>query len=154
MDPMKYKNFNEFKAAKGTTFSPTPWLEVTQEMIDHFAAATQDYQWIHVDAKRAKEESPYKKTIAHGFLSLGLITKFLSDAVQVTSLKKGFNYGIENVRFLHPVVVGSFLRGIVKIEDIIDQKFGGIKIVWKTCVEIKEVKKVACEATMTTIAYE
>ena len=151
---MEYKHFMDFKSAEGVTFDPTTWLEVTQEMIDHFAQATHDHQWIHVDEARAAKESPYKKTIAHGFLSLGLITKFLSEAVQVKSLKMGFNYGIDQVRFPHPVAVGSLLRGIVSVENIEDQKFGGLKIIWNIKVEIKDVKKPACIASMTTLAYE
>ena len=151
---MQYANFNEFKVAEGLTFPPTDWLEVTQEMINHFADATHDHQWIHTDEKRAAEESPIKKTIAHGFLSLSLITKFLSDAVQVQSLKMGVNTGLDAVKFFHPVVVGSFLRGIVSIPSIEDQKLGGLKITWKIKVEIKDVKKPACIASMTTLAYE
>ena len=151
---MEYKDFMDFKSAEGVTFDPTTWLEVTQEMIDHFAQATHDHQWIHVDEARAAKESPLKKTIAHGFLSLGLITKFLSEAVQVKSLKMGFNYGIDQVRFPHPVVVGALLRGIVSVEKIEDQKFGGLKIIWNIKVEIKDIKKPACIASMTTLAYE
>ena len=151
---MEYKDFKDFKSAEGVTFDPTTWLEVTQEMIDHFAQATHDHQWIHVDEVRAAKESPYKKTIAHGFLSLGLITKFLSEAVQVKSLKMGFNYGIDQVRFPHPVAVGALLRGIVSVEKIEDQKFGGLKIIWNIKVEIKDIKKPACIASMTTLAYE
>ena len=151
---MEYKDFMDFKSAEGVTFDPTTWLEVTQEMIDHFAQATHDHQWIHVDEVRAAKESPYKKTIAHGFLSLGLITKFLSEAVQVKSLKMGFNYGIDQVRFPHPVAVGALLRGIVSVEKIEDQKFGGLKIIWNIKVEIKDIKKPACIASMTTLAYE
>lgn len=151
---MEYKDFMDFKSAEGVTFDPTTWLEVTQEMIDHFAQATHDHQWIHVDEARAAKESPYKKTIAHGFLSLGLITKFLSEAVQVKSLKMGFNYGIDQVRFPHPVAVGALLRGIVSVEKIEDQKFGGLKIIWNIKVEIKDIKKLACIASMTTLAYE
>ena len=138
---MEYKDFKDFKSAEGVTFDPTTWLEVTQEMINHFAQATHDHQWIHVDEARAAKESPYKKTIAHGFLSLGLITKFLSEAVQVKSLKMGFNYGIDQVRFPHPVAVGALLRGIVSVEKIEDQKFGGLKIIWNIKVEIKDIKK-------------
>jgi len=151
---MEYKDFMDFKSAEGVTFDPTTWLEVTQEMIDHFAQATHDHQWIHVDEARAAKESPYKKTIAHGFLSLGLITKFLSEAVQVKSLKMGFNYGIDQVRFPHPVAVGALLRGVVSVEKIEDQKFGGLKIIWNIKVEIKDIKKPACIASMTTLAYE
>ena len=151
---MKYIDFVEFKAAEGKIFEPTPWLKITQQMIDHFALATHDNQWIHTDQERAAKESPYKKTIAHGFLSLGLITKFLSDAVQVSSLKMGFNYGIDAVRFPHPVVEGALLRGIVTLAKVEDQKFGGLKILWDIKVEIKDIKKPACIASMTTIAYE
>ena len=151
---MEYKDFKDFKSAEGVTFDPTTWLEVTQEMINYFARATHDHQWIHVDEARAKKDSPYKKTIAHGFLSLGLITKFLSETVQVKSLKMGFNYGIDKVRFPHPVAVGSLLRGIVSVENIEDQKFGGLKIIWNIKVEIKDIKKPACIANMTTLAYE
>ncbi|MGB1450019.1 MAG: MaoC family dehydratase [Flavobacteriaceae bacterium] len=151
---MTFQDFKEFKLAEGKTFDPTPWLKVTQGMIDHFAAATHDHQWIHIDQERAAKESPFKKTIAHGFLSLGLIPHFLAKAVQVNSLKMGVNYGIDAVRFPHPVVEGALLRGIVKIESIMDQKFGGLKIIWNIKVEIKDIKKPACIATMTTIAYE
>jgi acyl dehydratase len=146
---MIYKDFTDFKSAKGITFAPTKWLTVTQKMIDHFASATNDFQWIHVDQKRAAAES-----IAHGFLSLGLITTFLSESVQVTSLKMGFNYGIDSVRFPHPVVEGAALRGVVTVETIEEQKFGGLKIIWDVVVEIKDVKKPACVAKMTTIVYE
>ena len=151
---MIYKDFTDFKSAKGITFAPTKWLTVTQKMIDHFASATNDFQWIHVDQKRAAAEFPFKKTIAHGFLSLGLITTFLSESVQVTSLKMGFNYGIDSVRFPHPVVEGAALRGVVTVETIEEQKFGGLKIIWDVVVEIKDVKKPACVAKMTTIVYE
>ena len=151
---MKYNDFVEFKAAEGKIFEPTPWLKVTQQMIDYFAQATQDNQWIHTDRERAAKESPYKKTIAHGFLSLGLITKFLSDAVQVNSLKMGFNYGLDTVRFPHPVVEGSLLRGIITLAKVEDQKFGGLKILWDIKIEIKDIKKPACIASMTTLAYE
>lgn len=151
---MKYDDFVEFKAAEGKTFEPTPWLKVTQQMIDYFALATYDDQWIHTDQERAAKESPYKKTIAHGFLSLGLITKFLSDTIQVSSLKMGFNYGLDDVRFPHPVVEGALLRGIVTLSRVEDQKFGGLKILWNIKVEIKGTKKPACIASMTTLAYE
>ena len=70
---MILKDFTEFKSLLGTTLKPSAWLEVEQEMIDHFAAATKDYQWIHVDQQRAEKESPYKATIAHGFMSIALI---------------------------------------------------------------------------------
>jgi len=151
---MILKDFNEFKTLQGTTLEPSPWLQVEQKMIDHFAAATKDYQWIHVDQERAKLESPYKSTIAHGFLSIALIPKFLNDVLVVSSLKMGYNYGLEEVRFPHPVVEGALLRGLVHIESAEDQKFNSLKIVWKVTIEIKGVRKPACVARMITIVYE
>ena len=151
---MILKDFTEFKTLQGTTLEPSPWLQVEQKMINHFAAATKDYQWIHVDQERAKLESPYKSTIAHGFLSIALIPKFLHDVLEVTSLKMGYNYGLEEVRFPHPVTEGSLLRGLVHIESAEDQKFNSLKIVWKVTIEIKGVRKPACVAKMITIVYE
>ena len=151
---MILKDFTEFKALVGKTLEPSPWLHVDQNMIDHFAAASKDYQWIHVDQERAEKESPYKTTIAHGFLSIALIPKFLFEALVVSSLKMGYNYGLEEVRFPHPVIEGSHVRGVMHIESIEDQKFKSIKIVWKVTIEIKGVRKPACVAKMITIAYE
>jgi acyl dehydratase len=123
-------------------------------MIDHFAAATKDYQWIHVDQQRAEKESPYKSTIAHGFMSISLIPKFLTEVLDVSSLKMAYNYGLEEVRFPYPVVEGSLLRGIIHVESIEEQKFKSLKVVWKIKVEIKGVRKPACVAKMITIVYE
>ncbi len=123
-------------------------------MIDHFAAATKDYQWIHVDQQRAEKESPYKSTIAHGFMSIALIPKFLTEVLDVSSLKMAYNYGLEEVRFPYPVVEGSFLRGIDQGESIQDQKLNSLKIVWKVIFEIKGARKPACVAKMITIVYK
>ena len=151
---MILKDFTEFKSLLGTTLKPSAWLEVEQEMIDHFAAATKDYQWIHVDQQNAEKELPYKSTIAHGFISIALIPKSLTEVLDVSSLKMAYNYGLEEVRFPYPVVEGSFLRGIVQVESIEDQKFNSLKIVWKVTVEIKGARKPACVAKMITIVYE
>lgn len=151
---MEFIDFKAFRSIEGKSFSPTAWLKVTQEMINHFAKATHDFQWIHVDELRAEKESPLKKTIAHGFLSLSLIPRFLSDAVQVKSLKMGYNYGLEHVRFPHAVAEGSNVRGLIKVDKIIPQKFNGLKIIWDIIVEIEGIKKPACSAKMITLAYE
>ncbi len=154
LHPMILKDLNEFKSLLGTTLPPSPWQKVTQEMIDYFASATKDYQWIHVDKKRAKKESPFKSTIAHGFLSLALIPKFFNEILTVSSLKRGYNYGMDEVRFPYPVIEGAQLRGIAHIESIEDQKFKCIKIVWNVKIEIKGIRKPACVAKIITIAYE
>ena len=151
---MEFVDFNAFRSIEGKSFAPTAWLKVSQEMINHFAKATHDFQWIHVDEQRAEKESPFKKTIAHGFLSLSLIPKFLSDAVQVKTLKMGYNYGLEQVRFPHVVAEGSNVRGLITVDKITPQKFNGLKIIWNVIVEIEGIKKPACSAKMITLAYE
>ena len=123
-------------------------------MIDHFAEATKDYQWIHVDKQHDKKKSPYKLSIAHGFMSIALIPKFLTEVLDVSSLKMAYNYGLEEVRFPYPVVEGSFLRGIDQGESIQDQKLNSLKIVWKVIFEIKGARKPACVAKMITIVYK
>ena len=90
----------------------SPWREVTQDAIDQFAAVTGDRQWIHIDRDRAQRESPYGATIAHGFLSVSLISKLLRDAVgDVTGTRMAINYGLNKVRFPAPLPSGSRVRG-------------------------------------------
>ncbi len=151
---MVLKDFAEFKTMEGKTLPPSDWLSITQEMINRFADGTEDYQWIHVDVERAKKESPFKSTIAHGFLSIALVPKFLADVLVVSSLKVGYNYGLEKVRFPHPVVEGARLRAIIKVETIEEQKQNGLKIVWGITIEIENIKKPACVAKMITLVYE
>ncbi|CQD18846.1 dehydratase [Mycobacterium europaeum] len=86
------------------------WKEIDQQRIDAFADVTEDHQWIHVDTDRAKTESPYGATIAHGFLTLSLIPKLSKDTYRVDNVKMGVNYGLNKVRFLAPVTAGSRIR--------------------------------------------
>ena len=94
----------------GRELGPSDWMTVEQSMIDKFAEATGDHQWIHVDADRAKAESPYGATVAHGFLTLSLIPKLSKDTYRVDNAKMGVNYGLNRVRFLAPVTAGSRIR--------------------------------------------
>jgi acyl dehydratase len=91
------------------------WLVVTQDRIDRFAEATEDRQWIHVDGERAKRESPYGSTIAHGFLTLSLISFFMKQAIQVRGASLVVNYGLNRVRFPSPVRVGSRIRAHISL---------------------------------------
>ena len=104
--------------------------------------------------RACKRREPFEKTIAHGFLSLALIPKFLTDAIQVKSLKMGYNFGLEHVRFPHAVAVDSYVRSCITVDKIIPQKFNGLKIIWDVIIEIKGVKKPACSAKIITLAYE
>ena len=97
MKTLLFKNVTEFKTMIGKELPTSNWICVTQQMIDDFANATLDKQWVHVDVERAKRESPFKSTIAHGFMSIALLSKFLEDLIQIDSIKLGLNYGLNMV---------------------------------------------------------
>ncbi|MEB3065129.1 MaoC family dehydratase [[Mycobacterium] zoologicum] len=116
---------DEAVQAIGAELGVTNWLEVDQKRIDAFADVTEDHQWIHVDTDRAKAESPYGATIAHGFLTLSLIPGVSKQNYRVENAKMGINYGLNKVRFLAPVTAGSRVRvrsaliDAVKVDDSI-----------------------------------
>jgi acyl dehydratase len=121
-------------ARVGEEIAVSDWLEVTQARIDRFADATGDHQWIHVDAKRAAAETPFKSTIAHGFLTLSLISTLIRTAVQFAKLRMAINYGSNRVRFVSPVPSGARIRGrftIGAVEDVT----GGVQVTWNGVVE-------------------
>jgi acyl dehydratase len=122
------------------------WHDVTQEAITQFAGVTGDRQWIHVDAERAKRESPYGATIAHGFLSLSLISALLRDAVgSVSGARMAINYGLNKVRFPAPVPSGSRVRGRCTLLAL-DQIEGGVQAAWQVIVERDGSAKPCCAA--------
>ena len=151
---MTFQNIAEFRQQEGQDLPPSQWLQVTQKMVDDFSAATQDYQWIHTDVERAKKESPFGGTIAHGFFSVSMLSKFIMDNVEVHSAKMGVNYGLEKVRFPHPVPVGSEIRLLTKVAKVDDYGNKGVKIFWDCVLEIKGVKKPACVGTFISLLFE
>jgi acyl dehydratase len=129
----------------GQEVALSDWLEVSQERIDQFADATGDHQWIHVDPARAAAESPFRHTIAHGFLTLSLLSSLLRDAVHFTGLRMAINYGLNRVRFMSPVAAGSRIRARVTpqaVEDIA----GGLQVTWLAAIERENAEKPACVA--------
>ena len=116
-------SIEEAIAAVGSDFGVSDWVTVDQDRIDAFADATGDHQWIHVDVERARTESPYRSTIAHGFLTLSLIPALSKANYRVDNAKMGINYGLNRVRFLAPVPAGSRVRvrsaliDAVKVDD-------------------------------------
>ncbi|MFN3565670.1 MAG: MaoC family dehydratase [Burkholderiaceae bacterium] len=110
------------------------WLEVTQAHIDEFADATGDRQWIHVDPERAARESPYGGTIAHGFMTLSLLTRLLESALVVVGARAGINVGFNRVRFTAPVRVASRIRGRFVLAAL-DEVDGGVQLTWNVTVE-------------------
>jgi acyl dehydratase len=136
----------------GDTFGPSGWLEITQERIDEFAEATGDHQWIHVDPERAAQ-GPFGTTIAHGFLTLALLIKFIEEVRPSTGeFRMGINYGVNRVRFPAPVPVGSKLRAHFEVLEVGDVE-GGIQVVTKGTVEREGEEKPVCVAEMVSRHY-
>jgi len=153
MKTLVFKNIEEFRGMIGKELPTSEWIEVTQEMITDFANATFDQQWVHVDVERAKKESPFKNTIAHGFMSVALLSKFLGDTIQIKSVKMGLNYGLNYVRFMNPVPVKSYLRLKSSIQNIETHKLG-VKVSFSCTVEIKGENKPACVAEFLALFFE
>jgi acyl dehydratase len=146
-------DFEAFRAWEGKTLAAGDWLIVTQEMINDFAKATMDFQWIHVDVEKAKKLSPFKKPVAHGFMSLALLSKLLHDVLLVKSATMGVNYGLDKVRFPSPVVVDSRLRLACTIQKIENYGDTGLKIRWHCVVEIEGSDKPACVADFISLMF-
>jgi acyl dehydratase len=122
------------------------WLEVSQDLIDQFAELTGDRQWIHVDADRARRESPFGATVAHGFLTVALLSRLVSGAVDVRGdFKLRVNYGFNRLRVPAPVTAGSRIRARVTPNAVRDVD-GGIEIAWSVVVEIENKAKPALAA--------
>lgn len=118
MEKLIINSFEEFAAYEGKSLGISEWLEVDQERINHFADATLDHQWIHVDVERAKQESQYKNTIAHGYLTLSLLPHMWNEIIEVNNLKMMVNYGMDKMRFGLPVITGSRIRLSAKLNRI------------------------------------
>jgi len=121
------------------------WFEVSQERINQFAEATGDHQWIHVDPARAAAGSPFRTTIAHGFLTLSLLSMLIREAIQFTGIRMAINYGLNKVRFVSPVPVGSRIRARLAIGSV-EEIGGAVQVTWSATVERAGSDKPACVA--------
>jgi acyl dehydratase len=135
----------------GDEFGPSSWLEITQDRIDTFAEATGDDQWIHVDPERAAQ-GPFGTTVAHGFLTLSLIVKFLYEVRPDEGFRMGINYGVNKVRFPNTVPVGSRLRAHFKVLEVTEIE-GGVHVVTEATVEREGEQKPVCVAEMVSRHY-
>jgi acyl dehydratase len=136
----------------GDEFGPSEWLEIDQERINRFAEATDDPQWIHVDAERAAE-GPFGTTIAHGFLTLSLLVRFWYEVGPAfEGYRMGINYGVNKVRFPAPVPVGSRLRGRFTVAAI-DEIEGGIQVTLNGIAEREGQEKPVCAAELVFRQY-
>lgn len=147
-----FENCAELHDWVGKEIAVTEWLTVTQQRIDDFAKASDDYQWIHVDPERAAK-SPFGSTIAHGFLTMSLLSRFIYEATEIKSVKMGINYGMNRLRFVSPVKVNSEIRArftLASVEDLKD----GIQMIWNVVIEIKGSEKPALIAEWVTRRHE
>jgi len=129
----------------GQEIAVSDWLEVTQSRIDQFAAATGDNQWIHVDPARAATESPFKTTIAHGFLTLSLLSPLIRESMQFSGLRMAINYGLNRVRFVSPVPAGARIRARITAQAV-EEVAGGFQVTWQVTIEREQGGKPACIA--------
>lgn len=139
---VKITSHQEFESYLGQELGVSEWHTISQEQINLFSDATLDHQWIHTDVRKAETESPFKATIAHGYLTLSLIPYLWKQIVSIENLKMEINYGIENLRFAQPVVVNSQVRLKAKLASIINLR-GVTKATITAELEIKDQKKPA-----------
>ncbi len=139
-----FSTFEEIEAATGQEIGTSDWVEITQERVDKFAEATDDFQWIHVDQERAKA-GPFGGTIAHGYLTLSLIPWLGSKVFQVETEGAKLNYGLNKVRFPNPVPVGARVRATVAVGEVAEIP-AGRQLTMKFVIEIEDEDKPACVA--------
>jgi acyl dehydratase len=137
--------------AAGQHLGYSDWHTVDQKQIDLFADATGDHQWIHVDPEKAAK-GPFKRTIAHGFLSLSLLPTLMSEVYRVDGVRMGVNYGLNKVRFPAPLPVGSRVRGGLEVVEVTDVE-GGIQLVNRITIEVEGQPKPCCVAESVVRLY-
>jgi acyl dehydratase len=136
----------------GRELGPSEWMTVDQAMIDKFADATGDHQWIHVDVERAKREMPGGTTIAHGYLTLSLVPRLAATLMRVTKRSRGVNYGSNKVRFISPVPAGARIRLRQRIANV-EQIQGGVRVTSEMTVEVEGQAKPALVAETIGVSY-
>jgi len=141
----------ELAQAVGQEVGASAWLVIEQDRISQFAEATGDHQWIHVDEARAKE-GPFGSTIAHGFLTLSLLPALLAEVYRVEGVRMGINYGLNRVRFINPVRVGSSVRAVMTVAEV-DQQADYVQVTAKAVVEIQGAQKPAAVAETVSRFY-
>jgi len=147
-----FNSFDEVAAAAGEEIGTTDWVTIDQERVDAFADATGDHQWIHVDVERAAD-GPFGGTIAHGYLTLSLVPWLGSQVFSLETPGARLNYGVNKVRFPHPLLVGKRIRGHVAFGDVTDLP-AGKQLIIKYTVEIEGESKPACVAETVVLLLE
>ena len=152
MEKVIINNYDEFAAMLGKQIGVSDWVELPQERINQFADATLDHQWIHVDTERAAKESPYKSTIAHGYLTLSMLPYMWNQIIEVKNLKMMVNYGMDKMKFGQAVLSGQSIRLVSDLHSIENLR-GVTKAQIKFAIEIKDCKKKALQGIATFLYY-
>jgi len=152
MAQLVINSYDEFAAHLGQELGVSDWLTIDQDRINLFADATLDHQWIHVDAERAKKESPYKSTIAHGYLTLSVLPYLWDQIIKVNNISMLVNYGMDKMRFGQPVITGSRIRMTAKLQQIHDLR-GICKVEIPFKIEIEGQRKPALEGVSSFLYY-
>ena len=153
MPVLKLKNLRDLRDRIGQEIVVSEWMEITQDRIDRFADATEDHQWIHVDVERARRDSPFHATIAHGFLTVSMLSRLLNSSIEFGTAKMGVNYGFNRLRFTGPVPAGSRVRGRFTLQAL-DEIDGGVQTTWSVVVEREGSEKPCMVAEWLTRRYE
>lgn len=140
-----FASVDELAEAKGQSIGDSQWVTITQEAVNRFADATGDHQWIHVDPGRAAQ-GPFGTTIAHGYMTLSLLSTLLSSMYRVDGTKMAVNYGLNKVRFPLPVAVGSKIRAHGSVADVEALGEGAYQVTLSTTIEVEGAEKPACVA--------
>ncbi len=152
MDKVIINSYEEFEKLVGQQIGVSDWQEISQERICQFADATLDHQWIHIDVERAKEESPYKSTIAHGYLTLSLLPHLWTQIIEVKNIKMMVNYGMDKMKFGQAVLSGQSVRLVASLHSLTNLR-GIARAEVKFSIEIKDQKKKALEGIATFLYY-
>jgi NADPH:quinone reductase len=149
-----FQNLKSIASLTGKTLGQSDWIQLSQEMVDQFAETTMDTQWIHVDVERAKLESPFGTTVAHGFMVLAFAPKLLYPMLPIKSIKMGLNYGTEKVRFMNPMPTGCRVRMTAVLQKVEHVTDGQAKIFIDCTFELEGSQKPACVATLVSMLFE
>lgn len=152
MEKLIINNYEEFAAKLGQNLGISEWVELSQERINLFADATLDHQWIHIDTEKAKTDSPFQTTIAHGYLTLSMLPHMWNQIIEVNNLKMMVNYGMDKMKFGQAVKSGESIRLVADLHSIANLR-GTVKAEIKFAIEIKDQKKKALEGLATFLYY-
>ena len=152
MDKLIINSYEDFEQYVGKELGASGYVQLTQERINLFADATLDHQWIHVDTEKAKAESPFGTTIAHGYLTMSMLPYLWDQIVEVNNLERMMNYGMDKMKFAQPVLSGQHVRMVTRLQELANLR-GAVKTTIKFTIEVQEAGKKALEGLATFIYY-